>query len=47
MDSFVPGTVRWWAKVGNDQSIADCVSGCRKAKNIGQKLAEKESLHQI
>ena len=30
--------------VGNDLSIADCISGCRKAKNIGQKLAEKEPL---
>ena len=28
----------------NDQSIADCTSSCRKAMNIGQKLAEKESL---
>ena len=30
--------------VGNDRSIADCISGCRKAISIGQKLAEKEPL---
>ena len=27
-----------------DLLIADCISGCRKAINIGQKLAEKEPL---
>ena len=43
-DSLVPGTLCWWAGVGNDQLIADCISGCRKAMNIGQKLAEKEPL---
>ena len=31
----------WWVGV---RSIADCISGCKKAVNIGQKLAEKESL---
>ena len=36
--------LHWWAGVGNDRSIADCISGCRKAINIGQKLAEKEPL---
>ena len=30
---------------GWQQSMdADCISGCRKAINIGQKLAEKEPL---
>ena len=29
---------------GNDRLIADCISGCRKAINIVQKLAEKEPL---
>ena len=33
-----------WERVGNDQSIADYISGHRKAINIGQKLAEKETL---
>ena len=32
------------SRVGNDRSVADCISGCRIAKNIGQKLAEKEAL---
>ena len=48
--------LRWWAGVGYDRSIADCISvflwgrdencisGCRKAMNIGEKLAEKEPL---
>ena len=40
-DSLVPGTLRWWAGVGNDRSIADSISGCY---NIGQKLVEKEPL---
>ena len=43
-DSLVPGALRWWARVGNDRSIADCISGCRKAMKIEQKLAEKEPL---
>ena len=30
--------------VGNDQSIADCISDSRTAINIGQKLAGKEPL---
>ena len=34
----------WWAGVGNDRSIADCISGCRNAIKIGQKLAKKEPL---
>ena len=46
MDSLVPGALHWWAGVGNDGLIADCISGCRKGINIGQKLAEKESLGQ-
>ena len=32
----------WSVGVGNDRSIADCISGCRKAINIGQKLAAKK-----
>ena len=31
----------WWAGVGNHRSIADCISGCRKAMNI---WTEKEPL---
>ena len=38
------GTKLGRAGVGNDRSIADCISGCRKAVKIGQKLAEKEPL---
>ena len=34
----------WSARVGNDRLIADCISGCKKAINIGQELAEKEPL---
>ena len=30
--------------VGNDRSIADCISGCREAINFGQKIAGKEPL---
>ena len=37
-------TLRWWAGAGNDQSIADGISLCQKAINIGQKLAEKAPL---
>ena len=44
MDSLVPGALRWRVGVGNNQSIANCISGCRKAINIGQKLAEKQYL---
>ena len=44
MDSLVPGALRWWAGVSNDQSIADWISDCRKAINVGQKIAEKEPL---
>ena len=29
--------------VGNDQLIADCITGCRKAMNTGQKLAGKKN----
>ena len=32
-DSLVPGALRWWSGVGNDRSIAVCISGCRKAIN--------------
>ena len=39
---LVPGALHWWAGVGNDQSTTGCISGCRKAINRGQKLAEKE-----
>ena len=42
MDSLVPGALHWWAGVSNDQSIADWISDCRKAINVGQKIAEKE-----
>ena len=35
--SFVSSALHWWAGVGNNRSIADCISGCRKAMNIGQK----------
>ena len=42
-DSLVPVALRWWVGVGNNQTIADCISVCRKAINIGQKLAEKRS----
>ena len=38
-DSLVPGALHSWAGVGNDQLIADGISGCREAINIGQKLA--------
>ena len=38
-DSLVPGSLLWWVGVGNNQSIADYIFGCRKAINIGQKLA--------
>ena len=41
---LVPGALRWWAEVGNDWSIADYISGFRKAISIGQKLAGKEPL---
>ena len=44
MDSLVPGVLRWWAGVSNDQSIADWISDGRKAINVGQKIAEKEPL---
>ena len=37
-DSLVPGALRWWVGVGNNQSIADYIFGCRKDINIGQKL---------
>ena len=44
-DLLVPGALRWWLGVGNDQSIAVCISGRKKAIiNIGQKLAEKEPI---
>ena len=36
--------LRWWAGAGNDRSIADRISGCRKPINIGQKSAEKQPL---
>ena len=45
MNSLAPSALRWWAGVGNDRSIADCISGCRKVINIGQKLAEKNPLN--
>ena len=41
---LVLSTLHWWAGVGNDQSIGDCISGCRKVINIEQKLAEKKPL---
>ena len=41
---LVPGALHWWAGVGNDRLIGDCISGCRKAIHIGQKLAEKDPL---
>ena len=44
MDSLESGALRWWAGVGNDRSTADCISGCRNAINIGQKIVEKEPL---
>ena len=34
----------WGGGGGGFATIADCISGCRKAINIGQKLAEKEPL---
>ena len=37
MNSLVPGTLCWWVGIGSNWSIADCISGCRKAINIGQK----------
>ena len=42
MNSLVPSALRWWVGIGKDRLITDCISGCRKAINIGQKLAEKE-----
>ena len=44
IDLLVPGTLRWWPAVGNDRLIADCILGCRKAMNIGQKIAIKGPL---
>ena len=41
MDSSVQNTLRWWAGVGNNRSIVDCISSCGKAINNG---AEKELL---
>ena len=41
MDSLVPSTLSWWARVGNNGSIADRIS---EAINIGHKLAEKKPL---
>ena len=41
MDLLVQDSLHWWARVGNDRLIADGISGCREAINIGQKLAEK------
>ena len=43
-DLLVPSALHWWAGVGNDRLIADCIYGCRKAINIEQKLAEKKPL---
>ena len=43
-DSLVPGALRWGAGGDNDRSIADCISGCRKAINFGWKLTEIETL---
>ena len=40
-DSSVPSVLRCWAGVGNDQRIADFISGSRKATNMGQGLVEK------
>ena len=33
-DLLVLSALRWWAGVGNDQSIVDCISGSRTAINI-------------
>ena len=41
MNSLVSSALHWRAGVGNDQLIADHISGCR---NIGQKFNRKEPL---
>ena len=38
MDSLVLSAIYSWAEVGNQQSIADCITGCWKAKNILQPI---------
>ena len=35
----VPTPMFMLAEVSNDRLIVDCISGCRKAINIGQKFA--------
>ena len=45
-NSLVPSALTWWAEVGNIWRITDCISGFRKATNIGQELAGNTSIHE-